>query len=108
MFLLLRHLHRAWRRRQAASAPAGPTAAWDSTGTGEQAPDVQPSRLQPRAIAEVFPIEHLAAALHLASVRGSFTAALAQSDLLVLVVWAIAAAVFAARRFSWLPATATA
>ena len=60
-----------------------------------------------RQIAEIFPVEHLAAALHLASVRGSFTAAFAPKDLLVLAVWGIAAAIFAARRFSWLPAAAT-
>lgn len=56
-----------------------------------------------RHVAEFFPIEHLAAALHLATVRGSFTSALAPKDLLVLAVWAFAAAVFATRRFSWLP-----
>jgi ABC-2 type transport system permease protein len=61
-----------------------------------------------RHIAEIFPIEHLAAALHLASVRGSFTSALAPKDLLVLGLWALATTVFAARRFSWLPATASA
>jgi ABC-2 type transport system permease protein len=60
-----------------------------------------------RHIAEVFPVEHLAAAMHLASVRGSFTSALAPKDLAVLAVWAIAAGLFAARRFSWLPAAAT-
>ncbi len=59
-----------------------------------------------RHIAEVFPIEHLAAALHLASVRGSFVQALAPRDLLVLAAWAVAASVFAARRFRWLPAAA--
>jgi ABC-2 type transport system permease protein len=59
-----------------------------------------------RQIADLFPIEHLAAALHLASVRGSFATALAPRDLLVLALWAIAAAVFAARRFSWLPVAA--
>jgi ABC-2 type transport system permease protein len=65
-----------------------------------------PSGLQ--HIAEVFPVEHLASALHLASVRGSLTGALAPRDLLVLAVWAIAASVFAARRFSWLPVAASA
>jgi ABC-2 type transport system permease protein len=65
-----------------------------------------PSGLQ--HIAEVFPVEHLAAALHLASVRGSLTSALAPRDLLVLAVWALAASVFAARRFSWLPVAANA
>ena len=61
-----------------------------------------------RHIAEIFPVEHLAAALHLATVRGSFTAALAPRDLVVLAVWALASAIFAARRFSWLPVAATA
>ena len=61
-----------------------------------------------RHIAEVFPIEHLAAAFHLASVRAAFAGALAPRDLAVLALWAIAAAAFAARRFSWLPAAASA
>jgi ABC-2 type transport system permease protein len=61
-----------------------------------------------RHISEVFPVEHLAAALHLATVRGSFTSALAPRDLLVLAAWAVAASVFAARRFSWLPVAASA
>jgi ABC-2 type transport system permease protein len=59
-----------------------------------------------RDVAEVFPIEHLANALHVASVHASFSAALAPSDLLALAGWAVAAAVFATRRFNWLPATA--
>jgi ABC-2 type transport system permease protein len=61
-----------------------------------------------RHIAEIFPVEHLAAALHLASVRGSFTAALAPTDLIVLAGWALLTAVFAVRRFSWLPRAVTA
>jgi ABC-2 type transport system permease protein len=61
-----------------------------------------------RHIADVFPIEHLAAALHLASVRGSFSTALAPRDLLVLGAWGIATAALAARRFSWLPVAASA
>ncbi len=56
-----------------------------------------------RGIGSLFPIEHLAAAAHLASVRTSFSAALAPGDLLVLAVWGAAAALFAARRFTWLP-----
>jgi ABC-2 type transport system permease protein len=59
-----------------------------------------------RQIAEIFPIEHLAAALHLASVRGSFSTALAPRDLLVLALWALGASALAARRFSWLPVAA--
>jgi ABC-2 type transport system permease protein len=61
-----------------------------------------------RHIAEIFPVEHLAAALHLASVRGSFTSALSPVDLLVMAGWAVGTAVFAAYRFSWLPVAATA
>lgn len=57
-------------------------------------------------IAEIFPIEHLADALHMASVHGSFAGALAPVDLLVLAAWAVAAAVFATRRFSWVPLAA--
>jgi hypothetical protein len=53
-------------------------------------------------------VEHLAAALHVASVQGSLAAALAPKDLLVLGAWAVGAAVFAARRFTWLPSPATA
>lgn len=59
-----------------------------------------------RQVAQLFPIEHLAGALHLASVRGSFGSAVAPRDLLVLAAWATAAAIFASRRFSWLPLTA--
>jgi ABC-2 type transport system permease protein len=59
------------------------------------------------SIASVFPVEHLAAALHHASVHSSIGSALAPKDLAVLGVWALAAAVFAIRRFSWLPSVAT-
>jgi ABC-2 type transport system permease protein len=61
-----------------------------------------------RAVASVFPVEHLAAALHVASVHGSLDAAFAPKDLLVLAVWGLAAAAIAARRFSWLPSARTA
>lgn len=61
-----------------------------------------------RSIASVFPVEHLAAALHLAAVRESFTSAVSTSDLLVLALWALGAAAFAARHLSWLPSAATA
>jgi ABC-2 type transport system permease protein len=61
-----------------------------------------------RGIASVFPVEHLAAALHNASVRGSFGSAISPKDLLVLGLWALGAAAVAARRFSWLPSAATA
>jgi ABC-2 type transport system permease protein len=59
-------------------------------------------------IASIFPIEHLAGAAHQASVHSSFAGAFAPMDLLVLAVWAVGGALFAARRFSWLPSTATA
>lgn len=61
-----------------------------------------------RRIADFFPIEHLAAALHLASVRTSFASAIAPKDLLVLAAWGAATAVIATRRFSWLPVAASA
>ena len=68
------------------------------------------SNLSPtlRSVASVFPVQHLAAALHLASVRSGVSAALSPTDLLVLAIWGLAAAAIAARRFSWLPSTATA
>lgn len=56
-----------------------------------------------RDIADVFPVQHLAAALHRASVKSSFASAISPKALLVLAVWGLAAAAFAARRFSWLP-----
>jgi ABC-2 type transport system permease protein len=61
-----------------------------------------------RAIAEVFPIEHLAAALHQAIAHGSFSAAFAPADLALVAVWAAAGIVVAARRFTWLPSPARA
>ncbi len=61
-----------------------------------------------RSIASLFPVEHLANAMHVASVKGSFGAAFTGTDLLVLAVWGLAAAAFAARRFTWLPKVATA
>ncbi len=61
-----------------------------------------------RDVAKVFPIEHLATALHNGTVASSFSSAFSASDLLVLVVWGLAAGTFAAMRFSWLPKTATA
>ena len=61
-----------------------------------------------RHIARVFPVEHLANAMHVASVHGSFSGAFAPRDLLAMAAWAVAGAAFAARRFSWLPSAATA
>jgi ABC-2 type transport system permease protein len=61
-----------------------------------------------RDIAKVFPVQHLADGLHLASIHGSFGAALSGTDLLVLALWGAGAAALAAWRFSWLPSAATA
>jgi ABC-2 type transport system permease protein len=60
-----------------------------------------------RSLGTLFPVEHLAAGLHLASVHTSFTSAISINDLLALAAWGVAAAAFAAWRFSWLPSTAT-
>jgi ABC-2 type transport system permease protein len=56
-------------------------------------------------VGELFPVEHLAAGLQLASVHTSFSSAISLGDLLVLAAWGIAAAAFAAWRFSWLPSS---
>jgi len=57
-------------------------------------------------VGELFPVEHLAAGLQLASVHTSFSGAISLGDLLVLAAWGIAAAAFAWWRFSWLPSSA--
>jgi ABC-type polysaccharide/polyol phosphate export permease len=59
-----------------------------------------------KSIAAVFPVEHLANSLHLASVNSSFASSISATDLLVLAAWGLAAAAFAAWRFSWLPSGA--
>lgn len=61
-----------------------------------------------RTVGSLFPVEHLAAGLQLASVHSSFGASISLSDLLVLAAWGLAAAAFAAWRFSWLPSAAKA
>jgi ABC-2 type transport system permease protein len=61
-----------------------------------------------RHVGNLFPVAHVAAGLHLASVRTTFSSAVSVSDLLALVAWGVAAALFCAWRFSWLPSTATA
>ena len=68
------------------------------------------SNLSPtlRHIGDLFPVEHLANSLHLASVNSSFGSAISGSDLLALAAWGMASAAFAAWRFSWLPSTAAA
>jgi ABC-2 type transport system permease protein len=61
-----------------------------------------------RSVGSLFPVEHLANGLQLASVHTSFSSAISVSDLLALAAWGLAAAAFAAWRFSWLPSRATA
>jgi ABC-2 type transport system permease protein len=61
-----------------------------------------------RSVGSLFPVEHLAAGLQLASVHTSFTGAISVSDLLALAAWGLAAAAFATWRFSWLPSRTTA
>ena len=58
-------------------------------------------------LADVFPVQHLANSLHLASVHTSFGSSISATDMLVLAAWAIGAAAFCAWRFSWLPAGAS-
>jgi ABC-2 type transport system permease protein len=57
-------------------------------------------------IGKIFPVEHLANILHLASVNSTFAGAISGTDLLVLAAWAVGTALFAAWRFSWLPSSA--
>lgn len=52
-----------------------------------------------RRVAELLPVEPLAHSLHLAFQSATFDG----RDLLTLAAWAVAGALFAARRFSWLP-----
>jgi ABC-2 type transport system permease protein len=59
-----------------------------------------------RSVGSLFPVEHLAAGLQLASVHTSFTSAISVRDLLALAAWGLAAGAFAAWRFSWLPSSA--
>jgi ABC-2 type transport system permease protein len=68
------------------------------------------SKLSPalRFVGELFPVEHLANSLHVASVHSSFATAISPKDLLVLALWGVGAAALAAWRFSWLPSVATA
>ena len=57
-------------------------------------------------IAQLFPVQHLANSLHLASVHSSFSSSISGTDMLVLAAWALGAAAIAAWRFSWLPSAA--
>jgi ABC-2 type transport system permease protein len=61
-----------------------------------------------RQIGEIFPVEHLAAGLHRASIHTTFASSISVTDLVVLVAWGAAAAALAGWRFSWLPSAAAA
>jgi len=61
-----------------------------------------------RLVGSIFPVEHLAAGLHLASVHSTFAGSISTTDLLVLAAWGVGAAAIAVWRFSWLPGTAVA
>jgi ABC-2 type transport system permease protein len=61
-----------------------------------------------RSVGSLFPVEHIASGLHRASVHSTFSSAISGKDLLALAAWGVAAAIFSAWRFSWLPSTATA
>lgn len=61
-----------------------------------------------RAVGEVFPVAHLADALHTAFAHGSLAGAFAPGDLAVLAAWGVAGLALAAWRFDWLPEGATA
>jgi ABC-2 type transport system permease protein len=61
-----------------------------------------------RVVGELFPVEHLAAALHQAFASSSLGAALSPTDLGALAIWAIVGVTVAARRFVWTPSGAPA
>jgi ABC-2 type transport system permease protein len=56
-----------------------------------------------KTIAKIFPVEHIANSLHLASVNNTFSGSISLSDVLILVAWAAVAGGFSAWKFSWLP-----
>jgi len=58
-------------------------------------------------VAQVFPVEHLAAALHHAYIPGVRGVGIVWSDIGVLAIWAAIGLGFALTRFSWLPKAAT-
>ncbi|HYA00522.1 MAG TPA: ABC transporter permease [Candidatus Binatia bacterium] len=61
-----------------------------------------PSWLQ--SVASLFPVQHLADALHSAFVPGVQGTGIVWADLGVLALWALGGLVVALRRFSWVPA----
>jgi ABC-2 type transport system permease protein len=61
-----------------------------------------------RTVGELFPVEHLANGMHVASVHSSFASSISPGDLAALAAWGLAAGLLAAWRFSWLPSAAAA
>ena len=59
-------------------------------------------------IAEVFPVQHLAHGLHTAFDPTATGSGFVANDITVLLVWAAAGLMVALRRFTWMPAAATA
>ena len=68
--------------------------------------DSLPSGVQ--AVGNAFPVAHLASALHRAFAHDTLAGAISMRDLAVLAAWTVGAGIVAIRRFSWLPARATA
>jgi ABC-2 type transport system permease protein len=58
-------------------------------------------------VAEVFPVQHLAAAMHASFIPGQ-ASAISWGDLGVLAAWGLGGLVVALTRFSWSPRAATA
>ena len=59
-------------------------------------------------VARVFPVQHLASALHQAADRAAHGAGVVWSDLGILAAWAAVGLVVALRRFAWAPVAAPA
>jgi ABC-2 type transport system permease protein len=59
-------------------------------------------------VAQFFPVQHLASALHTAFDPSVHGAGFSGNDIASLLIWGAVGLVVALRRFSWLPATATA
>lgn len=59
-----------------------------------------------RHVAEIFPLEHLVAALQRGFVPGAHATAIAWGDLAVIAAWGLAGLLFATTRFRWEPSTA--
>jgi ABC-2 type transport system permease protein len=58
-------------------------------------------------VAQVFPVQHLVAALHAGFIHSGHGSAIAWGDLLVVAAWGLAGLGFALARFSWSPRAVT-